>query len=57
MIGNTKIGPVLDVKVCFHQKRYGIEIMIEPLSRDRKVSWVRNVNVIKKDVTETLENR
>ena len=31
ILGNTKIGPVLDVKVCLHQKRYGIEIMIESL--------------------------
>ena len=27
--GNTKIGPVLDVKVCYHQGRDGVEIMIE----------------------------
>ena len=27
--GNTKIGPVLGVKVCYHQGRYGVEIMIE----------------------------
>ena len=55
ILGNTKIGPVLDVKVCFHQKRYGIEIMIESLSRDRTVSWVRIVNGINKYVTETSE--
>ena len=48
--GNTKIGPVLDVKVCFHQERYGVEIMIEPLFRDRTVSWVRIVNGINKYV-------
>ena len=35
--GKPKIGPVLDVKVCFHQKRYGIEIMVESLFRDRSV--------------------
>ena len=29
--GNTKIGPVLDVNVCYHQGRYGVEIMIESL--------------------------
>ena len=29
ILGNTKIGPVLDVKVCPHQERSGIEIMIE----------------------------
>ena len=27
--GNPKIGPVLDVKVSYHQGRYGVEIMIE----------------------------
>ena len=55
ILGNTKIGPVLDVKVFFHQKRYGIEIMVESLFRDRTVSWVRIVNGINKYVTETSE--
>ena len=45
--GNTKIGPVLDVKVCFDQGRCGVEKMIESLFRDRTVSWVRIVNGIK----------
>ena len=53
--GHTKIGPVLDVKVCYHQGRYGVEIMIESLFRDRTVSWVRIVNRINKNVTETSE--
>ena len=53
--GNTKIGKVLDVKVCDHQGRYSVEIMIEPLFRDRTVSWVRIVNGINKYVTETSE--
>ena len=53
--GNTEIGPVLDVKVCYHQGRYGVEIMIESLFRDRTVSWVRIVNGINKFVTETSE--
>ena len=51
----TKIGPVLDVKVCYHQGRYGAEIMIESLFRDRTVSWARIVNGINKYVTETSE--
>ena len=55
ILGNTKIGTVLDVKVYFHQGRYGIEIMIESLFRDRTVSWVRIVNGINKYVTETSE--
>ena len=55
ILGNTKIGPVLDAKVCLHQERYGIEILIESLFRDRTVSWVRIVNGINKYVTETSE--
>ena len=53
--GSTKIGPVLDVEVCYHQGRYGVEIMIESFFRDRTVSWVRIVNGISKYVTETSE--
>ena len=53
--GNTKIGPVRDVNVCYHQGRYGVEIMIESLFRDRTVSWVRIANGINKYVTETAE--
>ena len=53
--GNTKIGPLLDVKICCHQGRYGVEIMIESLFRDRTVSWVRIVNGINKYVTGTSE--
>ena len=51
---NTKIGPVLDVKVCYHHGRYGVEIMIESLFRDRTVSWVRLVNGINKDVNRNV---
>ena len=53
--GNTKIGPVLEVKVCYHQGRHGVEIKIESLFRDRTCSWVRNVNGINKYVTGTSE--
>ena len=53
--GRTKIGPVLDVKVCYHQGRYGVEIMIESFFRDRTVSGFRIVNGINKYVTETTE--
>ena len=53
--GNAKIGPVLDVKVCNRQRRYGVEVMIESSFRDRTVSWVRIVNGINKYVTETSE--
>ena len=53
--GNTKIGPVLDVKVCYHQERCGVEIMIESFFRARTVPWVRIVNGINKYVSETSE--
>ena len=53
--GNTMIGPVPDAKVCYHQGRYDVEIMIESLFRDRTVPWVRSVNGINKYVTETSE--
>ena len=53
--GNTKIGPVLDVKVYFHQGRYCVDIVIESFFRNRTFSWVRIVNGINKYVTETSE--
>ena len=37
------------------QGRYGVEILIESLFRDRTVSWVRIVNGINKYVTETSQ--
>ena len=53
--GNTKIGPVLNVMVCYHQGRYGVEIKIESLFGDTNCSWTRIVNGINKYVTETSE--
>ena len=55
ILRNTKIGPVLDVKVCVHEKRYGIEIKVDSLFRDRTVSWFRIVNGIHKYLTGTSE--
>ena len=43
------------MKLCLHQERYGIEILIESLFRDGTASWVRIVNGINKHVTETTE--
>ena len=43
------------MKVCYHQGRYGVEIMIESLFRDRIVPWFRIVNGINKYVNETSE--
>ena len=55
ILGNTKIRPVLDVKACLHQERYGIETLIESLFRDGTASSVGIVNGITKYVTETSE--
>ena len=54
--GNTKIGPVLDMKVCRHQGRYDVEIMIESLFLDWTVSLVRILNGINTYVSETSED-
>ena len=43
--GNTKTGPVLDMIVCYHQGRYGVETC----------SWVRIVNGINKYATDMSE--
>ena len=53
--GNTKFRSVLDVTVCYHQGRYGVEIMIESLLCDRTASWFCILNGINKYVTETSE--
>ena len=34
---NAKIGKGLDVEVCYHEGRYGIEIMIAYLFRDNNI--------------------
>ena len=48
ILKNTRIGPVLDIQVCFHQDRCSIEILVESLFPDRTASWVRIVNGIEK---------
>ena len=37
--GNTKVGPALEVPVCHHQGRYGIEIMINSFLAMELVPW------------------
>ena len=55
VLGNAKIGPVLDVKGLSSSRRHGIEISIESLFQEGTASWVRIVNGIDKYVTETSE--
>ena len=63
ILGDTKIGLVLYVKVCFHQKRYGIEIMVEWIRVSRQNSsnfeWnrhIRNPNQSNKTTDEVRRN-
>ena len=39
--GNTKIGPVLEVVICYLHGKYGVEIRIMSVNRDNSHSWVR----------------
>ena len=57
ILKNTRIGPVLDIKVCRHEDRYSIEVLIESLFQDRAASWVRIVCGIDKCVTEAMQTK
>ena len=46
--------PVLNIKVCYHDDRYSIEVQIPSLFQDNTVSWVGIVNDVDKYVTESM---
>ena len=50
--GNTKIGPVLEAAVSYHQGHCGIEIIVKSLLGDGSYSWIMIVNGLNKYVTE-----
>ena len=52
-IKNTRIGPVLDIKVCHHEDQYTVEVLDQSLFQDRTASWDRIVNGVDKYVTES----
>ena len=54
ILKNTRIGPVLNIKVCYHDDRYSIEVQIPSLFEDNTASWVRIVNGVEKSVTEPM---
>ena len=39
--GNTKIGPVLEVATCCLHGKYGVEVRIMSMKKDKSHSWVR----------------
>ena len=51
---NTRIGPVLNIKVCYHDDRFSVEVQIPCLFEDGTGSWVRIVNGVDKHVTESM---
>ena len=54
ILKNTRIGPVMDIKVCRHEDRYSIDVQIPSLFQDRTASWVRIVNGVDMYVTESM---
>ena len=54
ILKNTRIGSVLNIKVCYHDDRYSIEVHIPSLFEDNTASWVRIGNVVDKYVTESM---
>ena len=54
ILKNTRIGPVLNIEVCYHDDRYSIEVQIPSLFQDNPVSWVGIVNGVDKYVTESM---
>ena len=54
---NTRVDPVLNVKVCCHDDRYSFEVQVPSLFQDNTASWVRIVNGVHKYVTESMLTR
>ena len=57
ILESTRIGPVLNIEVCYHDDRYSIEVLVESLFLDRTASWVRFVSGIDKYVTESMQTK
>ena len=53
ILKNTRIGPVLNIKVCYHDDRHSIEVQIPSLFEDNTFSWVRIMNCVDTYVTES----
>ena len=51
ILGNTKIGPVLEVATCCLHCKYGVEIRIMSMNKDNSHSWVRISHGLNKLVT------
>ena len=54
ILKNTRIGPVLNMKVCCRDDRYSIEVQIPSLFQHNTASWVGVVNGVDTHVTESV---
>ena len=54
ILKNTRIDQVLNLKVCYHDDPYCIQVQIPSLFQDNNVSWVRILNGVGKYVTESM---
>ena len=54
ILKNTRIDQVLNIKVCYHDDQYSIEVQIPSVFEDNTASWVRIVNGVDKYVTESM---
>ena len=52
---NTKIGPVLEVTTLLPTGKYGVEIRIEFVNKDKSHSWVRISHGLNKLVTDLID--
>ena len=51
---NTRIGPILNKRVCYRDEQYSVEVQVPSLFQDDTVSWVRIVNGVDRYVTESM---
>ena len=54
ILKRTRIGPVLNIKICYHDDRYSIEVQIPAMFEDNTASCVRIVNGVDTYVTESM---
>ena len=54
ILKNTRIGQVLDIKVCNHEDQCTREVPVKSLFQDRTSSWVGIASGVDKYVTESM---
>ena len=51
---NTRIGPVLNIKVYYRDEQYSVKVQVPCLFQDDTVSWARIVNGVDRYVTVSM---